>query len=216
MFRSTARAHKALLLAAGVAAISSASATSAQASQPTSYDFTCDLPLVGAAPFKVALTSTLPKKANVGVPVSSSTTAKLTSQDDGFGTDPGHILFKLVKATSVEGGATEDSNFALPGGGNLSVQTALTIPSTSVPAVAPLVLTASGALPTVVFPQAGTATLNVNAINLNLIARRADGSVIPLSQTQSYPDSDGDQDTFDAPCLPANGPITLATIKIKN
>jgi hypothetical protein len=74
------------------------------------------------------------------------------------------------------------------------------IPSTSiVPASSPVVLKASGVLPSLSFVTKGKYTVKQESASLNLLARDPEGVPIPLGNFSDLPDSDGDVTTVDVP-----------------
>lgn len=209
MSRSARRLATATVLAAS--AVTAAAAPSQAAS--LSLQASCDFPLFGPQPVEVALSGTFPSPVAAG---SFYTAGPLHAAVTLRGDTP--VGFGLVKASTLEGTAENGLHLSGAGIDGLDIAVPLTIPKTGgVSSTDPApVLPADGALPTIKFPGAGTATFAVSSFALNLLARRADGSVITgLPAAQSTPDSDGDFNTFDVPCTIAAGqPTTLATVVV--
>lgn len=204
----TSRKARALTVA-GIAAVgfAGASASGAQAASKT-LTYSCTYPLIGAQPLSVDIDAALPDTLPAGTPSDSyAVTAKATA---GGQTAQG---LGLVGAKSVEGTATAGATVHGPGGDQ-----PVTVPTTLDPYTPPdgateLTLTASGQTPSITVPEAGTATITVDSLNLNLTAKDADGKPIVLGTAD---DSDADPNTFDVDCTldPADQDTTLATVTV--
>lgn len=197
------------LAVAGVAALAvfGASATGAQAATKT-LTYSCEYPLIGAQPLSIAIDAAIPDTVAANTPTAAfPVTAVATAGGDTYDG------LNIIKAQTIEGTATAGATVKAPGG-DIAVSVPTTIEPYTRPATAgDLTLNASGSTPVLEFPTAGTAPITVDSLNLNLRAKKADGSPVILPTDA---DSDGDPETFDVPCTldPATQDTTLTTVTV--
>lgn len=162
-------------------------------------DYTCTFPLINQQALKVAIDVDLPTTTQQGVPtpafaikaistISANTTSGLA----------------LIGAKSIEGKAISHVNVQAPGVNLPDIQVPVAVDKTAVPASGEFSVPAAGETPSLTFPQAGTATIDVGNLDLNMIARNSAGTPIALPGGHA----DG---SFDAPCTVNPGQDTRLT-----
>ncbi len=192
----------------GTLAASAAMASSAHAVTLT-QEYSCEYPLIGVRGLTVEIDAAIPATWPKGKPTDKFTINAKASTDlatyDGL---------NLISAQSFGGSSVGNAVVTLPGGFNLPVAVPLNVPETQKPATrGPIVLNVNGETPELTFPTAGNGVIKLSSINLNLTAKKADGSIIQLPPVGV--DSDGDPNTFDVACtLKAGQPDVLQNITI--
>lgn len=201
------RTRTAALAGAAAVAVLGASAAGAQAAKLTET-YSCTYPLIGAQPLSVAIDAALPTTAKVNT--ATGTFAVKATATAGGSTYTG---LSLIGAKTIEGTANATASIAAPEG-TRSVTVPTTIAKyTSTGSSGDLVLTASGSTPSQTFTKAGTATVKVTALKLNLTAKDSAGKAIVLGTAT---DSDKNASTFDVTCAlsPTTQNTTLGTIAV--
>lgn len=206
---NTMRPRRALALAAtsalGVGLLAGAGATSPASAAPANItlNYTCVYPLINQQDLTVAIEVALPDQAEVGVPtvpfdieaistISANTTSGLS----------------LIGAKTLEGKAVSHVSVQAPQVNLPDVQVPVTVAKTSVPSSGAFDIPATGQTPSLTFPEAGTAVINIGNLDLNMIARNAAGD--PIALPGGKPDG-----SFDAPCTLKPGQDTeLASFPI--
>ncbi len=208
------------LAVAGVAALAAfgTAASSASAAKLT-QNYQCKYPLIGVQPLKIDIDAAIPTSWQVGEATNAFVINAVASAG---GSTAGAI--QLLGATTLEGTSKASAAITLPTGAKLPLKVPIGIANwtksgSTVPN--PLVLNAQGSTPSLTFDDLGKASVAVDAISLNLIARNASGQAIPLTPVTKDIDgnpvtaSDSDPSTFDVPCkLVAGQPTSLASFNI--
>lgn len=198
------------LAGAGVLAVAAlgAAGPAANAADAT-FNYSCNYPLIGTQPLKVAVNASIPQKVNVGdrtTPFAITATA----------TPGGDTLagLRTVLAASLEGSVSASATLNVPGADGLDLDVPINIASQSVPSSGGLSLAATGQTPALSFPRAGLASVALGDLTLNLTAKTASGEPIQLPPVGT--DSDGDPNTFDVSCTldPAAQSKLLSTITV--
>ncbi|WP_188113466.1 Ig-like domain-containing protein [Nocardioides humilatus] len=203
------RPRRALALAAtsalGVGLLAGAGTSSPAEAAPAqiTLQYSCTYPLIGAQDLSVAITVGIPDHAQVGVPmppfdvkaistVSANTTSGLS----------------LIGAKTIEGKAISHVSVTAPQVDLPDVQVPASVAKAAVPSSGAFDLVATGQTPSLTFPQAGTGTIKIGALDLNMTARNTAGD--PIALPGGKPDG-----SFDAPCSLKPGQNTeLATFSI--
>ncbi|MFA9269890.1 MAG: fibronectin type III domain-containing protein [Baekduiaceae bacterium] len=121
----------------------------------------------------------------------------------------------LIGANKISGSSKASSTVTAPNF-TLPVQVPIAIPELTKPAAPPLKFeNLKGETPSLTFSQTGIVNITVDKLDLNITAKRADGSFIVLPPVVPV-DSDGNPNTFDVPCVlnPADQNKTLQNINI--
>lgn len=205
----TSRARRAALAVSVVALAACFAATPANAAQLT-QTYTCTYPLIGERALTVNIDADLPDWWDRLTPTPPFDVVVDAEAD--LGTYQG---LDLIGANEISGVATATSTIFAPEF-TKSVKVPVAIPGTTKPAAPPLRFEGlRGQTPSVKFNRDGVADITVDRIDLNLTAKRADGSAIVLPPVVPV-DSDGDSSTFDVPCVlnPADQSRTLHTLDI--
>lgn len=190
-------------LAVGMFAGAGTSTPASAAPAKTTLNYTCVYPLINQQDLTVAITIALPDQVEAGVPTTpfdieaiSTVSANTTSG------------LSLIGAKTIEGTALAHASLTAPQVNLPDLQTKMNVHKTPVPASGAFDILATGQTPSLTFPAAGTGTIDVGNIDLNLIARNAAGE--PIALPGGKPDG-----SFDAPCtLKAGQSPRLATITI--
>ncbi len=199
-----------VLAAAGITALAAmAAAAPANAAQLT-QTYKCTYPLIGERGLTVNIDAAIPAewpKGQLTPPFAISASAEAD-----LGTYQGLDLIgaNKISGTSKASSTVTAPNFTLP------VQVPIAIPEVTKPAAPPLKFEGlTGETPSLTFTQAGNVGITVDKLDLNITAKRADGSFIVLPPVVPV-DSDGNPNTFDVPCVldPAGQNKTLQTINI--
>ncbi len=198
------------LAAAGVTALAAmAAAAPANAAQLT-QTYKCTYPLIGERGLTVNIDAAIPATWETGTPTPPF--AISASAEADLGTYQGLDLIgaNKISGTSKATSTVTAPNFTLP------VQVPIAIPEVTKPAAPPLRFEGlTGETPSLTFTQAGNVGITVDKLDLNIAAKRADGSAIVLPPVVPV-DSDGDPNTFDVPCVldPAGQNKTLQTVVV--
>ncbi len=188
-----------------------ASATSAQANFQKTLTYNCTYPYVGAQPLKVAINADLPATTPAGA---LTPPIKVTAVATALG-DTASAL-DIVGAKTIEGMADAKVTIAAPSQ-NVPLTLPITIPKQSaVGTVANgIVLNANGSAPAISLKNPGVATITVDALALNLIARKGTGEATVFKSNVIPADTDGNPETFDVPCaLRPNQSTVIAKITV--
>lgn len=198
------------LAAAGISTVAVAGAAApAQANFQKTLTYSCTYPYVGAQPLSVAIDAAIPDTFTAGTPSAEyDITAVATAGGDTSS------AVGLVGATTIEGVTNAKSTVAGTGQ-TVPLDVPITVPKQAVADSGDLILNASGKTPSVTLNTAGPATIKLDSIALNLIARTADGTPVEFPPTGTA-DSDGDPNTFDVPCTlaPTTQDTTLGNVTV--
>lgn len=211
------RAARRLAVAGGAALVALTAATAPAQAAKLKLDYQCKYPLIGVQPLTIDIDSNLPSTWESGRIPAISINVTATA---GGNTAK---AIKTIGAQTLEGTAAAPATITSPGLSPLAVKVPIAIAKWTRPATVPepLVLAANGTGPRVALDQAGTATVTVDSLALNLRARDKSGNSINLAPVTKDVDgapvtpSDDDPGTFDVPCkLNAGQSSTLATIAV--
>lgn len=161
--------------------------------------YSCEFPMIGAQPLKVAIEADAPKEAKVGSPTDPFDIKAVATVAKGATEG-----LNLVGAKTVEGKAFADTRVEAPQFPEpLDVAIPTTIEKTEVPAEGELQTNATGMAPGVKFTKAGKAKITLGGLKLRLTPQDANGQETQLG-------------TFDAPCKLDEGQnTTLTEVEIK-
>ncbi|MBJ7470836.1 MAG: hypothetical protein JHD16_06015, partial [Solirubrobacteraceae bacterium] len=178
MFRSSSSRSR-LLAAAGATALVAiaGTATPAQAVSRT-LNYQCKYPILGTEPMSIKIDIDLPEQWPRGVDTPPFAISVIATA--GGDTVPGLAL--IDDLTSIEGTALASTTVLLPEGGSLKVNVPITVDRYVLPTPVPdpLVLTASGQTPSVMFDEYGKPEIALDKIALNLVVRDSLGDPIVL------------------------------------
>lgn len=158
-----------------------------------SVNYQCTYPLIGAQPLKISINAALPTTAVTGerIPALAIKAVATPGGDTANG-------LGLILAKSLEGTASASATVRSPGSSGLKVKVPIAIEKYAIPAGGALALNATGSTPALQFNQPGSASIELESLALNLIARDASGAAIRLPAVGA--DSDGNPDSFDVNC----------------
>ncbi|MCK0105963.1 choice-of-anchor D domain-containing protein [Marinobacter sp. S0848L] len=163
--------------AVAAAALMAGGASNAAAEQvSTELAFECPFPLIGTQPIRAQISADIPAVASVGEPTPQFEVTAITVVNDDARTG-----LKLVGSETVEGVATSTNNIITAGRALEQIVT-LQIPPTAIPAeTGEFNVPASGVAPEILFTadDIGQAEIRVGALQLELIARTANGDIAP-------------------------------------
>ncbi|NGO67724.1 DUF6801 domain-containing protein [Streptomyces boncukensis] len=199
--RRMVRAGAALGMAALAGAAGAGSATAVPVT--LTQEYSCEFPLIGADPIKIAISSDMPASLPAG-----DYTGELKIESVATVSERAAGALALVGVKTLEGVATAEVSVRLPSGGRLLVQVPNTVQKTGIPAPAAAFDTsASGKAPSIGFDETGTAGIDVDQLTLKLTARDASGAPVHLPPYG---------DVFTAECTldPGDQNRTLHTIKV--
>ncbi len=190
----TMRPRRALALAAttalgaGLLAGAGASAPATAAPANITLDYTCVYPLINGQDLTVGIEVALPDQAEVGVPTApfAVDTVNTISANTTSG-------LSLIGAKSLEGTAVSHVSVQAPQVNLPDINVPVTVHKVNVPASGAFDILATGETPSLTFPEAGEAVINIGALDLRMIARNAAGD--PIALPGGRPDG-----SFDAPC----------------
>ncbi|UUY04528.1 fibronectin type III domain-containing protein [Svornostia abyssi] len=171
-----------------------AAAAPANAAQLT-QTYKCTYPLIGERGLTVNIDAAIPATWQTGTPTPPF--AISASAEADLGTYQGLDLIgaNKISGTSKASSTVTAPNFTLP------VQVPIAIPEVTKPAAPPLKFEGlTGETPSLTFTQTGVVNITVDKLDLNIAAKRADGSAIVLPPVVPV-DSDGNPNTFDVPCV---------------
>ncbi len=188
------------------------SAASAQANFQKTLVYSCVYPYVGEQPLKVDIDVNLPAVTPAGAltpPI--QVTAVATALGDTA------AALDLIGVKSIEGVAAAKATVSAPGQ-NVPLTLPIGIPKQSTVVTnitGGLRLNASGGAPAIALKNPGVATVTVDALALNLTARKGDGTPTKFPPNSIPVDSDENAETFDVPCTALSGQnTTLAKITV--
>ncbi len=206
------RLRKAMAVAtAGAATIALGASASAANAASLDAHYVCNYPLISQNGLQVHIEADVPLTATVGEATPAFDIVATTTTEGNTYTG-----ISLTGTTTVDGSAVSRTNVTMPDGSVLPLNVPVTIDHYVVPPTAPLVLTARGTSPSLTFQQAGTAKIDISDIDLHLLLKKSDGSVVGAALGNG-PGSvdDGDPNTNDVKCIADAGqPLTLATITV--
>jgi hypothetical protein len=161
----------AVLLAAG-GALGLTAGTAAAGQAPTTLQYSCQLPLLGAQ----SLTATFAWPSGLQKPTVDTRTPRLPVQVAATVASAARILVSLDGIESIEGTADVSTEIIAPQG-DISENVKLSVPFTDVSTgIGPLTVPASGLLPSVVLSQPGQATVIVGAVVIQLATLTPSGA----------------------------------------
>ncbi len=200
------------LAAAGVTALAAMAAAAPANAATLTQTYKCTYPLIGERGLTVNIDAAIPATWQTGTPTPPF--AISASAEADLGTYQGLDLIgaNKISGTSKASSTVTAPNFTLP------VQVPIAIPEVTKPAAPPLRFEGlTGETPSLTFTQAGNVGITVDKLDLNIRAKRADGSAIVLPPVVPV-DSDGDPNTFDVPCVldPAGQNKTLQTVVVSS
>ncbi|SDP67929.1 DUF6801 domain-containing protein [Lentzea jiangxiensis] len=159
----------AVVLVAGALGVATAGTSSAAAAE-LSLTYSCQFSVAGTHDVPSVISSpNLPDSAAVGVPTEPAS-ASVTS------TVPDSVRNTLwwIGGRSVDGTLT--TTIAVDNAGSVQTQTStLTIPNTPVPSSGTFQVVATGTLPSLTLPNAGTTSINLGNADLALTPRQENG-----------------------------------------
>lgn len=160
-------------VASGGAAVLTAGAAQAE-SAPLTYDCTT---ILGPTQMQVVTDTDLPAAAHTGDSLPVTLTSKVTVPGSIIG-----LAYGLLGARSVSGTATAAGTVTGPGG-TVATSTALTVPSTPLPASGDLVITSTGASPTFAPTDPGSYAIGAGDFSSTLTFYDANGKAVLADQT---------------------------------
>lgn len=199
-----------LAAASCLALAASAAAGPVTHAAEVSLGYQCTYPLIGQQPLQIAISTALPATADTGerIPALAIKAVATPGGDTASG-------LALILARSLEGTASASATVRSPGSSGLKVKVPIAIEPYAIPSSGALALRASGSTPALQFNQPGVASIDLDALTLNLTARDAAGAAIRLPAVGA--DSDGDPDTFDVSCTvdPAGQSPVLGVVGLR-
>src|SRR5690606_28802002 len=142
-----------------------------------SLKYSCPFPLIGTHVITANVASDMPAEMGLGV----ATGAFPINVDTSVPNDA-RVGLKLVGSATIEGTAITTNSVKLSDGSAIQMQVPLNVPQSPIPDTAgEFFVPASGATPAdLVLSLAGPASISVGALQLNIIARTADGNLAPM------------------------------------
>ena len=199
-----------VLAAAGIAALAAAAAAAPANAAQLTQTYKCTYPLIGERGLTVNIDAAIPAEWEKNKPTPPF--AISASAEADLGTYQGLDLIgaNKISGTSKATSTVTAPNFTLP------VQVPIAIPEVTKPAAPPLKFEGlTGETPSLTFTQTGVVNITVDRLDLNITAKRADGSFIVLPPVVPV-DSDNNPNTFDVPCVlnPADQNKTLQNTNV--
>ncbi len=215
--RVLAKAGTAALIIAGVAGVPVAQAANVP---DVTLEYTCKYPIVDKQPLSIKVSSNIPTEAVVRV---QQPAFKINAVATAGG-DTARAI-NTLNAYSIEGSSEAFADLEFPDG---FIQEDLFVPLTvakwtrpsSDPVAGDLVLTASGDTPSIQLEPVGNATIRLDRITLNLMAKGQSGNIINVRKLTTDFDGvavpvDTTPDDFNVYCkLNAGQSNVIATIKV--
>lgn len=139
-------------------------------------EFTCPFPLIGNQPIRAEISADIPSQQTVGDPTPEFTVQALTVVNEDSRTG-----LKLVGSETIEGTATNQTLVVTPSR-EIDLTVPLTIPPSPIPSVpGEFTVPAEGVSPSITFnsDDVGEALITVGGLQLDMIARTANGDIAP-------------------------------------
>jgi len=139
-------------------------------------EFTCPFPLIGNQPIRAEISADIPTQQTVGDPTPEFTIQALTVVNEDSRTG-----LKLVGSETIEGTATNQTLVVTPDR-EIDLTVPLTIPPSPIPSVpGEFTVPAEGTSPAITFTNddVGEALITVGGLQLDMIARTANGDIAP-------------------------------------
>ncbi len=195
------------IVALGAAAGPAAAATS------NTLTYTCVYPLINGQRLTADVTTNIPSTVPAGQALPAFDVNVVAHALDS--TYSGLDLIG-ARGGSIEGTAKAVARVDRTGAAPLPVTVPITIDQTPVPLTDPgaagLTIPARGVTPSITLSTPGPASISVESLTLNILARNPDGDPIVGEGLGSTSDSDGNPETFDVPC---SGPsVKIADITV--
>ena len=184
----------AAMAASGVAMIAAGAFASPASAASLHLEYTCNYGLIGDQPLYVDIEADLPDSVEVGQHTGEF---DITAVAETGGNT--YLAIQLTSAAKLWGTGVSETKITAPQT-NLDLRVPVTIDEYDVPPAPPLVLTARGKTPSLVFNEPGEAVVTVGKLLIWLNATRADGSVVAIPPGTTSED-DGDPNTSDIGCL---------------
>ncbi len=142
-----------------------------------SLQYSCPFPLIGTHTITANVASDMPAEMGLGVETGSFPINVDTSVPNDA-----RVGLKLVQSASIEGTAITTNTVHLSNGSSIQLQVPLNVPKSPIPDTAgQFFVPASGVTPAdLVLNVAGPASIAVGALQLNMIARTANGAIAPM------------------------------------
>lgn len=187
----------ALAVLLGGLAFTTAVPTATAAPVSLTANYTCNFPLLGPQPMKLTISSDIPATVPVGAPTGAfpiRAVAEVSAESTRG--------LRALEGTSLDGSSEADATISLPGGVKLPLKVPVAIEGRDIPESGAFSVNALGETPSLSFPQAGAAVIDVGDVLLTLTPKLADGTPTGV-------------ETFESECAQVAGqPTTLATIQI--
>ncbi|MFC4606255.1 DUF6801 domain-containing protein [Streptomyces maoxianensis] len=155
---------------------------------PRTFSYTCAFPLIGDEPMTASVVWTASHTHVVGQATPRSpvnTTATVGENVTGS--------LRLIGARTVEGTADVHAVVAAPEG-DIPKTVTLEVPKTDIPESGPLIVRASGTLPSLTFHETGSAKIVIGDIDLHLTPRDSDGDETMVGEVNAPCDLNSGQD----------------------
>lgn len=139
-------------------------------------EFTCPFPLIGDQPIRAQISADIPSQQTVGDPTPEFTIEALTVVNEDSRTG-----LKLVGSETIEGTATNQTIVVTPNR-EIDLTVPLTIPPSPIPdEPGEFTIPAEGVAPAITFnsDDVGEALITVGTLQLDMIARTANGEIAP-------------------------------------
>ncbi|CRK57243.1 hypothetical protein [Alloactinosynnema sp. L-07] len=146
--------------------------------------YACTFPLIDVQPVEVHIDADIPDTITAGVPTGQFNIVALTKLNEDTTTG-----LKLVKVATIEGTAIAHAHITAPGF-DTDLDVPVTVEKTAIPASGGFTVKATGKTPSLKFPTPGHIKITVGALDLNITAKKADGTLASIPPSNP----------FDAPC----------------
>ena len=166
----------------GAGLLIGAGTSSAAAALDLTYG--CTFPLIDVQPAEVHIDADIPDTITAGVPTGQFNIVALTKLNEDTTTG-----LKLVKVATIEGTAVAHAHITAPGF-DTDLDVPVIVEKTAIPASGGFTVKATGKTPSLKFPTPGHIKITVGALDLNITAKKADGTLASIPPSNP----------FDAPC----------------